>query len=84
MLVTKEYEKGREFHTLTVCPCGYEFDTDERRWLHLLHDHAPEDFGLSPLGDRNEAAQGPLFERVEDLPAPENSTVSDVAADSTL
>lgn len=84
MLVTKEYTRSREMFILRACPCGYEFDPDEDRGLHFLRDHDPEDFGLSPLGDRNEAAQGPLFERVEDLPAPENSTVSDVAADSTL
>lgn len=53
---------------LTECPaCGYEFDPEERRHVHLS-EHGPEDFGLSPLGEIEENHQQPLFEDVSSLP----------------
>ena len=70
VLEVTEYSRGRQFTKLTACPaCSYRFDPEERRHVHLS-THTPEDFGLSALGDRNEAAQGPLFEPVEELPEP--------------
>ncbi len=59
-LSTDVYARGRRVHTLTACPCGYVFDPNENRWKHFLEDHRPEDFGLSPLGERDESADGPL------------------------
>ena len=54
MLKEYRYPDGNGMRTVAVtlieCPaCGYEFSEKEPRWKHFLHDHLPEDFGLSPL-----------------------------------
>lgn len=65
-LRVEEYSRSRERIHLEVCPaCGYEFDQKEKREYHI-ETHAPEDFGLSPLGETNEDAQGSLWD-AEDL-----------------
>jgi hypothetical protein len=70
MAIEYHQSSSQDFNLLTACPaCSYRFDPEERRHVHLS-THTPEDFGLSALGDRNEAAQGPLFEPVEELPEP--------------
>lgn len=59
---------------LTGCPlCGQAFDDHEPRWKHFLDEHEPEDAGLSPVGERPEAAEEPLFEPVERLPGGEQA-----------
>jgi competence CoiA-like predicted nuclease len=55
-LVSRNYD-GRHRHrvSMTECPvCGQEFDIPSGGAVpaHFLHDHTPEDFGLSPLGER--------------------------------
>jgi len=57
-LTTDIYARGRRVHTLTACPCSYVFAENENRWKHFLEDHAPEDFGLSPLGERAASPAG--------------------------
>lgn len=42
-----EMSKARD-STKPTCPCGYDGNGLEQ---HLLEDHRPEDFGLSPLVD---------------------------------
>jgi hypothetical protein len=60
-LEVAHFAKGRKVLSLTVCPaCGYEFAKDEDRYHHL-GEHDPDDFGLAPIGETNEAAQAPLF-----------------------
>ncbi|MFB6186451.1 MAG: hypothetical protein ABEI86_06240 [Halobacteriaceae archaeon] len=34
---------------MTACPCGYELGHSEQLEAHLLRDHNPEDFGLTPM-----------------------------------
>jgi len=34
---------------MTECPCGYELGPSEQLEAHLLRDHQPEDFGLTPM-----------------------------------
>lgn len=55
---TREYgetwidQSGRYHQRLHTCPaCGKEIDQDYTRELlnHLLFDHRPEDFGLTPI-----------------------------------
>jgi len=65
-LEVSHFAQGRKVLSLTVCPaCGYEFDEDEDRFHHL-GEHAPEDFGLSPLGEVGDDHQAPLFPEIED------------------
>jgi hypothetical protein len=67
--VTLEVKRSHEriFVILTECPvCGYEFDEEERRHVHLS-EHDPDDFGLTPLGETNDAAQEPLWEEDREL-----------------
>jgi hypothetical protein len=67
-LRTQSYTRSREMLVLEACPvCGYDYDENEDRHPHIA-EHDPEDFGLAPLGETNEDAQGPLFTAVEDLP----------------
>ncbi|MFC3478725.1 hypothetical protein [Halobacterium litoreum] len=55
------YTRSRERVHLEICPaCGYDFDRDEDRHHHIA-DHAPEDFGLSPLGETAPDHDEPLF-----------------------
>jgi hypothetical protein len=38
---------------LIECPvCGADLSGSGDTYVHFLYDHGPEDFGLSPLGDR--------------------------------
>ena len=37
---------------LAECPCGAPVRGGRFLEMHLLNDHSPEDFGLSPLGER--------------------------------
>lgn len=51
---TREYDNQGNASSrvaLDTCPCGYEFGENEMRWIHIWM-HKPEDFGLSPLGER--------------------------------
>lgn len=64
-LTTDTYARGRVVNILVACPaCGYEFRQDERRFKHL-EEHAPEDFGLDPLGVVDDRHDEPLFGGVE-------------------
>ncbi|WP_232687928.1 hypothetical protein [Halobacterium zhouii] len=60
-LTTDTYARGRRVHTLTACPCGFIFSASEPRWKHLLDEHKPEDFGLSPLGEIPDGHDRPLY-----------------------
>jgi competence CoiA-like predicted nuclease len=56
VLVSRDYD-GNHRHrvSMTECPvCGKTFGIPSGGALssHFLHDHKPEDFGLSPLGER--------------------------------
>lgn len=80
-----EYENGYREPKIVVCPaCGHDFAVNESRWRHFLEDHGPEDFGLSPIGECDEAAQGPMFARVEDLPVPASSERTEPADGTTV
>lgn len=69
MTLVVKRSHGRDFSILTSCPaCGYEFDPEERRHVHLS-DHTPEDFGLAPIGERNEEAQQPLWDAEDSDPS---------------
>ena len=58
--------KGAVCNRLTTCPlCPHEFGAFENRWKHFLDEHDPEDAGLTPLGERNPDADGPLFPEPE-------------------
>lgn len=51
---------------LTECPvCGHEWPRDGEqgvvRWRHI-ETHAPEDFGLTPLGTTPNRDPAPLFD----------------------
>lgn len=37
---------------LAFCPCGEPVRGGRSLEQHLLRDHKPEDFGLSPMGER--------------------------------
>lgn len=56
---------NRERLQLTRCPldwCGKKLgDRATKTSTHFLHEHLPEDFGLSPLGEVN-TTQKPLFD----------------------
>lgn len=43
------YDGNKKGISMTECPCGYELDPQEQLENHLLNDHVPSDFGLSPL-----------------------------------
>lgn len=54
-LRVRTYSRSYRTVSLIECPaCGYPFSEKENRWKHLLENHSPEDFGLSPLGDRRD------------------------------
>jgi hypothetical protein len=72
-LRVEEYSRSQRRIHLEVCPaCGYDYDRNEDRQEHIA-DHDPEDFGLSPLGETNEEAQGSLWggEDLDCIPDPE-------------
>lgn len=54
---------GIRYNTLTDCPlCGYEFDLNGTRWPYFLNEHGPGDCaGVTPLGERPDNADRPLF-----------------------
>jgi hypothetical protein len=55
------YSKGRQRVHLEICPaCGYDYDRGEDRHEHIA-EHAPEDFGLPPLGESSPGHDAPLF-----------------------
>lgn len=75
---------SRKRYTLVKCPaegCTYEWDRNELRENHL-EEHDPEDFGLSPLGERDEEAMEPLFTPVEELPEPEPAPTHEEQAET--
>lgn len=68
-LSVTEYDSGWTRFRLTACPvCGHVFSRNEHRWKHLLDDHDPEDFGLSPLGEVPDDHDAPLFDPPSKIP----------------
>lgn len=56
MIVEKFDNSGGSYSCLIKCPvCGQNLnDPDIRKWKHFYNEHTPEDFGLSPMGERND------------------------------
>jgi len=50
----RENSNGKPIPRLTGCPvCGADLTGGgEARTAHFVNEHAPQDFGLSPLGSR--------------------------------
>jgi hypothetical protein len=75
---------GQDSSVLTACPaCDYEFQPEERRHVHLS-THSPEDFGLKPLGERNQESLDPLFIPIEELPEPRDTGLPLEAGENSL
>ncbi len=68
-----QYEgKGVCANRLLSCPlCGYEFGEDERPPTHFETEHGPGDCeGVTPLGERPEGADRPLFGDADEVLQP--------------
>lgn len=61
-LEIRYYDRSKIVYNLVGCPLceDYEFSENEHRWKHFLQEHAPEDAGLAPIGER--AASQSLFD----------------------
>lgn len=50
-LTETKQQNGAYYRSLTECPCGEPIDVGTSLRVHLLNDHVPEDFGLTPMSE---------------------------------
>lgn len=71
MALEKVTTDNSKANRLTACPaCDVTFDDGEDRAPHV-EEHAPEDFGLSPIGEGVDEWGGNLSQEEMDLIAPD-------------